>query len=161
MTSPVALASLLLPTSAPAGERRPVPGRVTVVVVDRPAPGPASLPTAAVLLPGHVRPRRRPVALLDEQARRLDGQLPADWAVVDDASAAYGISCSSDPAHVRLLRSTHPALALLSLLPADAPSGLVVDVLEAGADACLRGAGPDEVDAHLRALHRRRAPVAA
>jgi hypothetical protein len=47
------------------------------------------------------------------------------------------------------------AAAGLAVLPADCPSDTVVAVLEAGADGCLRGAQPAEVNAHLSAMVRR------
>ena len=79
-----------------------------------------------------------------------------------DASATTPTRCSTSPSSrgtdpgrvVRLCRE-HPGLAVLALIPPDAAPELAVSMLSAGADGCLRGADPDEVNAHLRAMSRR------
>lgn len=148
--------SAALPAPVPA----PLPPGARVVVVETGPVAPTSLvPTSAASWPcppSWPADPRWPVALLDAPARRLADGLAAGWLVVgnDSPLAAVAVSTEPDPDRLRRVRAAHPALPLLALVPADAPADLVVRLLEAGADGCLRGADSREVDAHLRVLRR-------
>ncbi len=66
----------------------------------------------------------------------------------------------ADGHSVRTVRAKLPATPIVALLRLDAPAAGVVDVLQGGADACVRGADPAPVlVAHLRACLRRRRAV--
>lgn len=56
------------------------------------------------------------------------------------------------PVTVARLRSRFPGAGLLALVEGDAPMALVVEVLEAGADTCVRSSDPRLLSAHLGAL---------
>ncbi len=152
--------------SAPA--RRPLPVRraahpepvqapsaMTVVVVEHGAVTPTSLPTAAAFATSAV-PRVR-VALDGDHTEGLRRRLAPDWTVSDDDDPLLDLAVvrSSDPDRVARLCREHPGLAVLAVIPPDAAPELAVRMLSAGADGCLRGADPDEVNAHLRAMSRR------
>lgn len=101
----------------------------------------------------------------------LDAALraPRTWTlvVVRDLGqdSALHVLCGDDardlPGNVRSIHLTWPGSTVLALVPHHADAGIVVDALDAGADGCLRGSQPDEVRAHLSALHRRRALACA
>jgi len=62
----------------------------------------------------------------------------------------------ADGGLVRMARTCLPRTPIVALLSVDAPAGRVVEVLRAGADACVRGTDPAAVlVAHLRACLRR------
>jgi hypothetical protein len=132
---------------------------VVVVVVEHGRLTPTTLPTAAVLATSPV-PRVR-VALdgetLNGDMQGLRRRLAPDWTVSDDTDPLLDLAVvrGTDPGRVVRLCREHPGLAVLALIPADAAPELAVSMLSAGADGCLRGADPDEVNAHLRAMSRR------
>lgn len=137
------------------GVRTAAHPEVSVVVVEHGPVSPTSLPALEALVArdgGRVR-----VALDGEHTEVLRRRLAADWAVTDDADPLLDLAVvrGSDPDRVRRLCSSHPGLAVLALVPDGAPPELAVSMLTAGADGCLRGADPDEVNAHLRAMSRR------
>lgn len=152
---------------APAPARREChrpPGRTVVVVVEHGGLTPTSLPGRSALLAAPA-PRVR-VALDGEHTDALRRHLAADWAVSDatDPLLDLVVVRGGDPVRVTALCAEHPGLAVLAVIPADAPPELAVRMLSAGADGCLRGADPAEVGAHLRAMSRRvgrRADLAA
>jgi hypothetical protein len=127
---------------------------VVVVVVEHGSLTPTSLPTAAALAASPV-PRVR--VALDGDTSGLRRRLAADWTVSDDADPLLDLAVvrGTDPGRVVRLCEQHPGLAVLALIPPDAAPELAVRMLSAGADGCLRGADPDEVNAHLRAMSRR------
>jgi hypothetical protein len=85
----------------------------------------------------------RPVAVLEA------GSHP------DLSDARIALLRTADPLEVARLCHEWPRLRILAVLPRECPSATVVAVLEAGADGCLRGAHPAEVEAHLTAMVRR------
>ena len=53
-------------------------------------------------------------------------------------------------------RLLHREAVLIGVIDADAPARDLVDVLHAGADACVRASAPHVLASHLMALHDRR-----
>jgi hypothetical protein len=88
----------------------------------------------------------RPVAVLEPGMTREHPDL---------SRTRIALLRTRDPLEVEQLCHDWPQLRVLAVLPADCPSDTVVAVLEAGADGCLRGAQPAEVNAHLSAMVRR------
>jgi len=117
----------------------------------------AVTPTSVHLVvpPPVVRPRR--VAVPGALLQRLGGRLPAPWLLTDEHDPFLEVAMTTDgsPEHVRAVLLEHPDCAVLALVPRDAPGRAVVELLEAGADGCLRDGDPREVLAHLGALGRR------
>lgn len=127
--------------------------RVRVVVTSRdPAPTqvPVDLPPMVTKLPR--------VAVVGGFLRiACTGLLSDRWLQVpDSAPADIVVLFSDDPAAVRAERLRRPDAAVLSVTrEAGASAGAIVGLLEAGADACVRGAENREVVAHLAAMVRR------
>jgi hypothetical protein len=113
------------------------------------------------------RSRPSPVTVLVVGARSeaytLARHLPDGWSVSwaetvattadADIMVVYG---ATGPAVAVAVRH-HPAATVLGVVSAGEPVDVMVDVLEAGADACVRDAGAPVIVGHLRACHRRRA----
>jgi hypothetical protein len=112
------------------------------------------------------RVRQAPVTVLVVGARgeayALARHLPDDWSVCRadtvateadaDIMVVYG---ATGPAVAVALRR-HPGATVLGVVATDEPVDVMVDVLEAGADACVRAAAATVIVGHLRACHRRR-----
>lgn len=141
-----------VPETADPGALRLAPGS------DAPA-----LPAAALVSIGVVDPARclpsLALALPDGWQLAVAQVGPLADALVDMALAGPDalLLVDADGDSVRAVRSRLPTTPIVALLPVDAPAGGVVDVLQAGADACVRGSDPAAVlVAHLRACLRRR-----
>ena len=162
-------AALLTPPTVPAPSRRrrlrvvpAVPrSAVTVRVVDGGPVGPADLPRPDALELAALAGRMR-IALVGPPVVSLAGRLAARWTVtaLDDDALDVVVTTDPEPDRVRALRQDPRHPAVLAVLPQLAPSALVVALLDAGADGCLRGSEPAEVDAHLQAMDRRRRAAA-
>jgi hypothetical protein len=91
----------------------------------------------------------------------LADQLPETWevrtaepgeVVETDLLVIAAATGSRIAAAVRL----HRGIPVVGIVDAFAPAEQVVEVLDAGADACVRSGQPALVGSHLRACHRRR-----
>jgi hypothetical protein len=88
--------------------------------------------------------------------------LPIGWALsrsaetVDPLVDVIVVVPASDGQAVARARARHPRDPLLAIVPAMADSSVVVDTLDAGADACVRTAGAAVVASHLLSMQRRR-----
>ncbi len=117
--------------------------------------------TTQTLAPRAARIRSAPRVVL--LGPRVGQGLPDAWqavrlsATADIRDGDVVILDSPDVPLVAELLSTRRRVSVLALLPRDAGSQLVVELLDAGAEVCLRGAGALELHAHLVAVHRRRA----
>lgn len=95
----------------------------------------------------------------------LADQLPEGWEV---RSAARGEAVATDLLVIADATGSRVAAALrqnrgtpvVGVVDAFAPTDQVIEVLEAGADACVRSGEPAVVGSHLRACHRRRTVAA-
>ncbi len=154
----------LLGRSRPAEWARAVPETADPEAL-RLAPGldAPALPAAALVSIGVVDPSRRLPSLaaaLPDAWQLAAAQVgPLAAALVDVALAGCDalLLVDADGDSVRTVRSRLPRTPIVALLSVDAPAGGVVDVLQAGADACVRGTDPAAVlVAHLRACLRRR-----
>jgi hypothetical protein len=124
-------------------------------------------PVSAGRGPATAGRRSRPVTVLvvggRGEAYALARHLPYGWSVSwaetvattadADIMVVYG---ATGPAVAVAVRR-HPAATVLGVVSAGEPVDVMVDVLEAGADACVRDAGAPVIVGHLRACHRRRA----
>jgi hypothetical protein len=87
--------------------------------------------------------------------------LPPEWGarVVADPQDLIGaplvMTRSEDPRVVAALRQVCPGGRLLVVVPRWTSADTVVSVLEAGADACVRGTNAAELHATLLAMQRR------
>lgn len=91
----------------------------------------------------------------------LAAQLPEHWTVrgtADDDGSDTDLlvitSATSDRISAAVHR--HPHVPVVGIVDTLASVEQVVEVLEAGADACVRSGQPALVSSHLRACHRRR-----
>jgi hypothetical protein len=88
--------------------------------------------------------------------------LPTGWILARSADGAHPLAdviivvAASDGRSVARARRRHPRDPLLAIVPAMADSSVVVDALDAGADACVRTAGAAVVASHLVSMQRRR-----
>ncbi|MFI5955034.1 hypothetical protein [Cryptosporangium sp. NPDC051539] len=94
----------------------------------------------------------------------LAEQLPAHWivrsAALEDVGDTDLLVIGRATGHrVAAAVRQHPGTPVVGLLDSYAPAEQVVEVLEAGADACVRSGQPALVGSHLRACHRRRGPA--
>jgi DNA-binding response OmpR family regulator len=87
----------------------------------------------------------------------LESLLPAPIAAAAPSGPAPDcvVVPSTDAGQVRRVRAEHPGAAVLAVVPRSADGRLVVAILTAGADACVRETDPRAIVAHLAALHRR------
>ena len=99
---------------------------------------------------------------LGRTAGRLAAQLPAGWAIrelTDPAAAADAdllvLGAATGPAVARA-RRLHPYSQIVGVIDHAAPAEMIVEVLGAGADACVRAGSVEILAGHLRACHRRR-----
>ena len=89
--------------------------------------------------------------------------LPANWqlrwagSVGDLGNPELVLITGATGALVATARERCPDAVVLAAVSADAPSQVVVDVLRAGADGCVRSDHGPIVAAHLRACQRRHA----
>jgi hypothetical protein len=61
---------------------------------------------------------------------------------------------------VSAARLLHPDASIVAVIDADSPVEPLVEVLQAGADACVRAGSPAVLAGHLMASHRRRVRAA-
>ncbi|GAA3298965.1 response regulator transcription factor [Dactylosporangium vinaceum] len=94
----------------------------------------------------------------------LDRHLPATWMVTRRAEMPAGcrepdIVLLDDPGprSVTAACLRHPAASIVAVLSPYSDHQAVVDVLEAGADACVRSSSAPVIAAHLEACRRRQA----
>ncbi|GAA2396390.1 hypothetical protein [Dactylosporangium salmoneum] len=94
----------------------------------------------------------------------LDRHLPAGWFVTRRAEMPAGcrepdivVLDDPGPRTVTAACLRHPAASIVAVLSPYSDHQAVVDVLEAGADACVRSATPAVIAAHLEACRRRQA----
>ncbi|SHN28068.1 response regulator transcription factor [Cryptosporangium aurantiacum] len=113
-----------------------LPGPAVLVTVV----GPGSLAALAEQLPPHWSVRCAPLAEVGD----------TDLLVIGGASGA----------RIRAAVRQHPGTPVVGVVDSYASAEQVVEVLEAGADACVRSGLPALVSSHLRACHRRRALAA-
>jgi hypothetical protein len=96
------------------------------------------------------------------QASVLRPHLPDNWAVrsVADVRAANDrdllVLGSATGSNVALARRLHPYTVIVAVIDTAAPVDVIVDVLGAGADACVRSGSTAILAGHLRACQRRR-----
>jgi hypothetical protein len=107
----------------------------------------------------HVR-----VAIVDRvgQVDGLAAFLPRRWAT-RHYDSLYGVGGfdlmvlgGATGEMVSAARVLHPDASIVAVIDADAPVEPLVDVLQAGADACVRAGSPAVLAGHLLASHRRR-----
>ncbi|MFI5909101.1 hypothetical protein [Dactylosporangium sp. NPDC051541] len=94
----------------------------------------------------------------------LDRHLPEHWVVTRRAEMPAGcrepdIVLLDDPGprSVTAACLRHPAASIVAILSPYSDHQAVVDVLEAGADACVRSGNAPVIAAHLEACRRRQA----
>jgi hypothetical protein len=96
------------------------------------------------------------------QAATLRSHLPEDWAIrsVTDVRAANDVDLlvlgSATGSRVALARQLHPYTVIVAVIDLAAPVEVIVDVLGAGADACVRSGSTAILAGHLLACQRRR-----
>jgi hypothetical protein len=96
------------------------------------------------------------------QASVLRPHLPESWAIrsVADVRAASDrdllVLGSATGSKVALARQLHPYTVIVAVIDQAAPVDVIVDVLGAGADACVRSGSTAILAGHLRACQRRR-----
>lgn len=110
-----------------------LPGPAVLVTVVGPS---RSLTSLAEQLPSHWRVRSAELADVDR----------TDLLVIGGASGS----------RIRAAVRQHPDTPVVAVVDSHATAEQVVEVLEAGADACVRSGLPALVGSHLRACHRRR-----
>jgi hypothetical protein len=91
----------------------------------------------------------------------LAEHLPADWAVrpaTPGQPSRTDVLVIAAATGLRIAEAVqrNPGIPVVGIVDALAPAETVVDVLEAGADACVRSGQPALVGSHLRACYRRR-----
>ena len=94
-------------------------------------------------------------------AARLPALLPAEWAIRHVGPGAVGgaelvVLTSATGSAVAAARAAAPLAGVIGLVDSHVPTAVIVDVLEAGADACVRSADPLVIAGHVAACHRRR-----
>jgi DNA-binding NarL/FixJ family response regulator len=95
----------------------------------------------------------------------LEAQLPRHWTVRRVAIDQVGdtdllVIDGATGGRVLAAVRQHPGTPVVGVVDSYATTDQVVDVLEAGADACVRSGQPALVSSHLRACQRRRAIAA-
>jgi hypothetical protein len=104
------------------------------------------------------------VAVVDRvgQVDGLAAFLPRRWATrhYDSVYAVGGfdlmVLCGATGEMVSAARVLHPDASIVAVIDTDAPVEPLIDVLQAGADACVRAGSPAVLAGHLMASHRRR-----
>lgn len=92
----------------------------------------------------------------------LIASLPFGWRVTrhdafrQPAGELLVVVAAPTGAEVARVRRYHPGDPLLAIVPLMADSSVVVDALEAGADACIRTSAATVVASYLVAMQRRR-----
>lgn len=92
----------------------------------------------------------------------LAAALPLGWRLTRDPDAHHRASellvvvAAARRGEVASVRAAHPNDPLLAMVPLMADSSVVVEVLEAGADACIRTSSGPVVASYLLAMQRRR-----
>lgn len=92
----------------------------------------------------------------------LTASLPFGWrltrhdALGHPAGELLVVVAAATGAEVARVRRCHPGDPLLAIVPLMADSSVVVDALEAGADACIRTSAATVVASYLVAMQRRR-----
>ena len=107
----------------------------------------------------HVR-----VAVVDRvgQVDGIAGYLPRRWATRHyDSLYAVGafdlmVLGGATGEMVSAARVLHPEASIVAVIDAEAPVESLIEVLQAGADACVRAGSPAVLAGHLLASHRRR-----
>jgi hypothetical protein len=137
------------------------PALVSGAAGSGPAPPSQRHSAAAAALVVHVQGHRL-------SAEALTRALPSGWVAVQPQAEPAGrdgltvpdlvVLANPSAGAVRTARSEQPTVRLLAVVREDADVGSVVAILDAGADACVRGEHPAMVAAHLLALHRRGEP---
>ncbi|MFG1921401.1 hypothetical protein [Cryptosporangium sp. NPDC048952] len=95
----------------------------------------------------------------------LAEQLPAHWraqsADLEDIDHTdLLVIGGANGGRIRAAVRQHPGTPVVGVVDTYATADQVVEVLEAGADACVRSGLPTLVSSHLRACYRRRALAA-
>jgi DNA-binding NarL/FixJ family response regulator len=111
--------------------------------------------------------RLYPTVLIVARPHRLadlDRHLPSDWAVTHRPDLPAGgrdpdlvVLDDPGPRAVTAACRRHPSAAIVVVLSPYSDHEDVVDVLEAGADACVRSGTAAVIAAHLEACQRRQA----
>ncbi|GAA3393387.1 hypothetical protein [Cryptosporangium minutisporangium] len=119
-------------------------------------PGWGALPDE---LPGP--PVRVTVVGAPDSLAALAEELPVHWRLESTTLAEVGdtdllVISRATGGRIRAAVRQHPGTPVVGVLDSCAPAEQVVEVLEAGADACVRSGLPALVGSHLRACHRRR-----
>jgi hypothetical protein len=90
----------------------------------------------------------------------LARHLPADWTIerIADLGTTMDIELlvvggATGPA-IAQARHWHPYAVIVGVIDQAAPADVIVDVLSAGADACVRSGSAAILAAHLRSLKR-------
>jgi len=96
------------------------------------------------------------------KAYSLARHLPADWSLrwADTVTASSDADVlvvydATGPTVAAVLRR-HPAVAVLGVVSSDEPVDVMVAVLEAGAESCVREAAATVIVGYVLACHRRR-----
>jgi DNA-binding response OmpR family regulator len=94
----------------------------------------------------------------------LGRHLPQDWQVVHRQQLTFGgrdpdivVLDAPGPKAVTITCLRHPSAAIVAVLSPYSDHQEVVDVLEAGADACVRSNTTAVIAAHVEACQRRQA----
>jgi hypothetical protein len=95
----------------------------------------------------------------------LAAQLPHDWEVRaagpgEPADTDLLVIANATGPRIAAAVGRHPGVPVVGIVDASAQAEQVVEVLEAGADACVRSGQAALVGSHLRACYRRRAIAA-
>jgi hypothetical protein len=92
----------------------------------------------------------------------LAAALPIGWTLARSDTRSRPITellvivAAASGSDVAEARRAYPDDPLLAMVPLMADSSVVVEALDAGADACIRTAGPSVVASYLIAMQRRR-----
>ncbi|MCW2506798.1 MAG: hypothetical protein JWO79_5082 [Actinomycetia bacterium] len=94
-------------------------------------------------------------------AAQLPALLPPEWAILDARPDSIGgaeliVLTSATGSAVTAARTAAPLAGVIGLVDALTPTSVIVDILEAGADACVRSADPLVIAGHVAACYRRR-----
>jgi hypothetical protein len=130
-------------TALPSGKAGWAAGPATVPALPR-------RPTVVVTVIGHAG-----------SLSALADQLPAHWTVRSAAADEHVdtdllVIAGATGSRIRAALVGHRGVPVIGIVDAFASAEQVVEVLEAGADACVRSGQAALVGSHLRACHRRR-----
>jgi hypothetical protein len=96
------------------------------------------------------------------QVSRVNAYLPRRWStrryptLYDVAQPDLLVLGGATPFLAAAARLLHREATIIGVIAADAPARDLVDILHAGADACVRASAPHVLAGHLIALHDRR-----